>query len=83
MNNINYTNATAIVETNYGLIKGILTMSLLNNIFYSFHGIPYATPPLGELRFKVSFSELAYSVKFFLIFKNSRVVLIKIIHNNL
>lgn len=65
MNNTNYTNATAIVETNYGLIKGILTMSLLNNIFYSFHGIPYATPPLGELRFKVSFSELAYSVNSF------------------
>lgn len=46
-------NSTAIVETNYGLVKGILTLSLLNDVFYSFHGIPYAKPPLDELRFKV------------------------------
>lgn len=32
-------NNTTTAETNYGLIKGILTLSLLNNSFYSFHGI--------------------------------------------
>lgn len=54
MNDVNHLNATAIADTNYGLIQGILMLSLLNDVFYSFRGIPYAKPPLNELRFKVS-----------------------------
>lgn len=61
MNNLN---ATAFVQTNYGRIKGILTLSLLNNIFYSFYGVPYAKPPLGELRFKVSLAKYKLDLSF-------------------
>lgn len=46
-------NSTTIVETNYGLVQGVITISLLNNVFHSYLGIPYAKPPIGDLRFKV------------------------------
>lgn len=43
-----------IVETTNGKIRGILNTTLLNAIpFYSFRGVPYAKPPIGDLRFKV------------------------------
>lgn len=44
-----------IVETKNGQVRGIRKTTLLKNIpFYSFKGIPYAKPPIGELRFKVN-----------------------------
>lgn len=43
-----------VVETSNGKIRGILNTTFLNGIsFYSFKGIPYAKPPIGDLRFKV------------------------------
>ncbi|KAG4073461.1 hypothetical protein HA402_000685 [Bradysia odoriphaga] len=45
-------NSSTIVETNYGVVQGVLTLSLLSNVFYSYLGIPYAKPPIGVLRFK-------------------------------
>jgi cholinesterase len=45
-----------IAETEYGSVRGIRRTSVLNDDFIAFLGIPYATPPLGELRFKVSYS---------------------------
>lgn len=46
----------AIVNTSYGLVQGLLTVSLLGDAYYSFQGIPYGKPPVGELRFKVNVS---------------------------
>lgn len=44
-----------IVETRNGRIRGIRKSTLLKKIsFYSFKGIPYAKPPLDDLRFKVN-----------------------------
>lgn len=44
-----------IVETNDGKVRGVLKTTLLKQVdYYSFRGIPYAKPPTGELRFKVS-----------------------------
>lgn len=44
-----------VVETVNGHIRGTRNTTLLKNVaFYSFKGIPYAKPPVGELRFKVS-----------------------------
>lgn len=44
-----------IVETNDGKIRGKQSNSLLKNIpFYAFKGIPYAKPPIGDLRFEVT-----------------------------
>lgn len=45
---------TTIVHTNYGFIQGIITVSLLGDVYHRFQGIPYVQPPLGELRFKVN-----------------------------
>lgn len=42
-----------IVETTYGPVFGSKRTSILGDDFYSFRGIPYAKPPLGDLRFKV------------------------------
>lgn len=43
------------IETTNGRIRGIRKTTLLKNIpFYSFKSIPYAKPPVGELRFKVN-----------------------------
>lgn len=44
-----------VIETVNGKIRGILNTTLLNGVpFYSFRGIPYAKPPIGNLRFKVN-----------------------------
>lgn len=42
------------IETTNGLVRGRRGTTLLNNIsHYSFKGIPYAKPPVGDLRLKV------------------------------
>ena len=41
------------VNTNYGEVKGIEKTSLLGTKYISFQGIPYAKPPIGDLRFRV------------------------------
>lgn len=46
---------TAIIETNYGPVRGLKRTSAVGDQFYSFRGIPYAKSPIGELRFKVTF----------------------------
>lgn len=44
-----------IVEVQQGKLKGVENTSVLNGQkYYSFLGIPYAKPPVGDLRFKVS-----------------------------
>lgn len=54
-----------IVETQLGQIRGVRSVSFLNNeVYYSFKGIRYAKPPLGKLRFKVSVkNDNSYCVK--------------------
>ena len=46
-----------IVETNYGKIRGKWLWSRGNLPIASFIGIPYAEPPIGDLRFKVTQSD--------------------------
>ena len=46
------TNTYEIVETVQGTIKGVKRSSVWGDYYISFEGIPYAKPPLGELRFK-------------------------------
>lgn len=44
----------SIVETRNGRIRGKLNRTLLEKrLFYSYRGIPFAKPPVDELRFKV------------------------------
>lgn len=42
------------VETGQGRISGIEEKSTHGKTFYSYYGIPFAMPPVGKLRFKVS-----------------------------
>lgn len=43
-----------VVTVREGKVKGRIASDFDGNDFYSFQGIPYAKPPLGKLRFKVS-----------------------------
>lgn len=45
---------TIIVQTTKGPVKGISKTSIVGEDYYRFRGIPYAQPPVGDLRFKVS-----------------------------
>lgn len=46
--------ASVIVNTSRGKVRGFETNSILNGTkYYSFLGIPYAKPPIKNLRFQV------------------------------
>lgn len=46
--------STVIVQTEMGPVRGLCQQSFVGEKFYRFRGIPYAKPPIGDLRFKVS-----------------------------
>lgn len=46
-------NAQIVAQTNYGCVQGVLGTSSCGKLYESFRGIPYAKPPMGDLRFKV------------------------------
>lgn len=41
------------VQITKGSLKGLTLKSRNGRSYYSFRGIPYAKPPIGELRFEV------------------------------
>lgn len=46
--------ADPIVEINDGKLKGTIQKNFKGEDIFAFLGIPYAKPPVGELRFKVN-----------------------------
>lgn len=49
-----FNDATPIVDTEYGKVRGQQRITLFDSkVYYSFRGIPFAQPPVGELRFQV------------------------------
>lgn len=46
------------VETKNGAVRGILKKTIFHQkSYFQFMGIPFANPPVGELRFKVFITE--------------------------
>ena len=45
--------ASPIVQTQQGSVQGLVQSTAEGNAFYSFLGIPFAKPPVGDLRYKV------------------------------
>ncbi|XP_015604346.1 esterase FE4 [Cephus cinctus] len=41
-----------IVKTKYGILKGTVVQNVEGGKYLAFNGIPYAEPPVGQLRFK-------------------------------
>ncbi|XP_064098465.1 LOW QUALITY PROTEIN: juvenile hormone esterase-like [Macrobrachium nipponense] len=41
-----------VITTLEGKVSGVVEKAVNGNAFHSYYGIPYASPPLGELRFK-------------------------------
>lgn len=55
--------AFKVIETNDGSVRGLRKTTFLKKVdFYSFKGIPFAKPPIGDLRFKVSLFYDSYFV---------------------
>lgn len=50
----NMTTEQPVVRIAEGLLRGEKLESVRGVSYYSFKGIPYAKPPVGDLRFKVS-----------------------------
>ncbi|XP_063239420.1 esterase E4-like isoform X2 [Bacillus rossius redtenbacheri] len=43
---------SVLARTKDGLLRGKVATSIWNKPYYSFQGVPFAQPPVGELRFK-------------------------------
>lgn len=50
------------VNTPLGLIEGYVGLTVNSKPFLKFEGIPYAKPPIGDLRFEVSFHKTKNSI---------------------
>lgn len=48
------------IETRQGSLKGLIQQAGSTRNYFSFRGIPYAMPPVGDLRFKVGGIKLCY-----------------------
>lgn len=46
------TSVQSVVKTPLGKVRGVRRKSIWGNFYYSFEKIPFAKPPVGELRFK-------------------------------
>lgn len=49
-----------MVITPLGNLQGSSMKTKSGKLIYAFRGIPYAKPPVGELRFKVSYAFIVY-----------------------
>lgn len=52
----------AKVKINDGVLEGEILDNVVGGKYYSFKGVPYAAPPVGDLRFKVSTHILTLSL---------------------
>lgn len=43
-----------LVKVEQGLLRGAVVKRVVGESYIAFKGVPYAAPPVGKLRFKVS-----------------------------
>lgn len=53
---------TVTVTTKSGPVRGYKIPTEYNYEYMNFHGIPYAKPPINELRFKVCLSKVTSDI---------------------
>lgn len=53
-----------VVEIENGFVSGILTKTWKGRTIFTFEGIPYAAPPIGEFRFQVKFVNIQNKLLF-------------------
>lgn len=51
-----------IVKTEEGKLRGKFMKSKFGRNFLAFQGVPYAEPPIGKLRFEVSYLKYSFVV---------------------
>lgn len=57
------TASTPVLQTPLGRIQGYTDVALNGRQFYAFTKIPFAVPPVGDLRFKVRYLEQCFRAK--------------------
>lgn len=58
---VNALGLSPTVELSKGTVQGLHCLSALERPYLSFRSIPYAAPPVGHLRFRVSLIYFLYS----------------------
>lgn len=53
--------AKVTVTVEQGKLEGKTDIDFAGNVYYSFHGIPFAKSPVGKLRFKVITNILSHT----------------------
>lgn len=66
-----------IVTVNQGKLQGIFEENVLGSRYLSFKGIPFAAPPVGALRFKVTYLSSPNNLIYFYLL----CLRLKIFHN--
>lgn len=61
-----------VVSTLSGKLQGLFLKSTEGDDYYSFKGVPYAKPPIGDLRFQVSFYLYRFSQKSYVLLSFGR-----------
>ena len=53
------THSVPIIKTTAGRVSGITEKSFFGKEYLAYYGIPFAEPPIGNLRFKVSHGKIS------------------------
>jgi len=62
------------VQVAEGKLNGVVVNGYNNVRYLAFRGIPYAKPPVGELRFKVRYNILLYERAIIDFFNNNKKI---------